>query len=123
MSHVVTAETRFTDRRLLKAAADRLKVECRVAAPGEYVTEKLYETLVTGMASVRLKGWSYPVVVKEGGDAVYDNYNGAWGDPQEFTGLKCAYAEVSAAENFQSQGYFLTSETETEEYRELVYSL
>ncbi len=121
MSHIVTAKTKFVDRTVFAKACAALDVPCRVAPRGELLKEKVYTRTVEGIASAKLRGWQYPVVVGEDGESTYDNSNGGWGDITEFDKLKCGYAEQAARECQFAQGYQLSEDNQMEGYRELVF--
>jgi len=86
MSHIVTVKTKVTDTRALVEAAERME-GVRVLGEGSH---RLYQGAVDGLG-IQLPGWNYPVVVKEDGTVVYDNYNGYWGDIDRLDELMQAY--------------------------------
>ena len=91
MSHIVTIKTQLRDPAALAAA-------CRRLGHAEPVqgTAQLYSESATGWI-VQLPDWLYPVVIQpESGEAHYDNYNGAWGEPAELNKLLQAYAVEKA---------------------------
>jgi hypothetical protein len=88
MSHVVEIElqVKFTDRKTLDAACQRLGL----AAP-EHKLVQLYSEKAEGLA-VELPGWRFPIVVDLKKETVkYDNFNGRWGRIEELTRLEQAY--------------------------------
>ncbi len=122
MSHIVTAKTQLTDTRILAQACRKKNLTCEVCAEGETLVRKVYNRDVRGIAAIELEGWLHPVVVQEGGKAVYDNSNGYWGDQERFEELKCDYAEESAYDLLTQQGFQLASESVVDGCRELVFA-
>ena len=43
-------------------------------------SHRLFDGAYVGQG-FRLPGWSYPLVLQEGGKLAYDDYGGAWGNP------------------------------------------
>ena len=72
-------------------------------------TVQLYSNKVAGDMSVKLPGWFYPVVVNSRtGEVSFDNFDGAWGDMNEFNKLSQEYSLQTAeaeAEEFTLQGW------------------
>lgn len=98
MSHTVKAETRITDIALLTQVCKKLGLPD--PEPGVHT---LYQGQHKGYA-VRLPGWNYPVVVDmTTGEAVYDNFNGSWGNQAEMDKLLSSYAHDFVLQDFQRQ--------------------
>jgi hypothetical protein len=98
MSHIVTIRTQAKDPAAIAAACQRLGL----AAP-THGTAKLFEGEATGLL-VRLPGWLYPLVIDTtSGEIRFDNYAGAWGEPQQLDRFRQAYAiekvRIEAARN------------------------
>ena len=55
-------------------------------------SERFYDRSNHQGLLVRLPGWHYPLVVKEGGEIHFDNYNGHWGAISELERLQQRYA-------------------------------
>ncbi len=64
--------------------------------------------------TVKLPGWQFPVVVKESGEIVYDNYHGSWGNSIEVTRL-------TGLALLDMQGESLSSVIVTEKSGELIF--
>lgn len=47
-------------------------------------TVRLYDGSAHEGTALRLPGWQYPMVIKDDGTAVLDNYNGRWGSMDVF---------------------------------------
>ena len=78
MSHIVQIETEVRDPAAVAAACRRLGLPEPVEG-----TAKLFEGEAAGLL-VKLPGWLYPAVVDAAtGEVRYDNYGGAWGDPEQ----------------------------------------
>jgi hypothetical protein len=63
---------------------------------------RLYDGSTTKGLSVSLPGWNYPVVIKEDGTIVYDNYHGHWGDIKQlakFSAMSLAAMSDHSLEN------------------------
>jgi hypothetical protein len=87
VSHIVEIKTEVRDAEAVRAACTRLGLEEPV-----HGTATLFSGEATGLL-VRLPGWAYPVVFDlSTGQASLDNYEGEWGDPQEFDRFVQAYA-------------------------------
>ncbi len=87
MSHVVTVATELRDPAAVAAACRRLGLQ--TPAHGSV---KLFEGEAAGLL-VRLPGWLYPVAVDtDDGRVRFDNYGGAWGNPEELDRFMQAYA-------------------------------
>ncbi|MCH8148979.1 MAG: hypothetical protein IH987_13535 [Planctomycetes bacterium] len=105
MSHTATVEVEIKDRTAFVKACTRLGVEFSL---NDTVT--LYDgSEITGM-TVRLKGWSYPVVFKDG-KAHYDNYEGAWGEQSELDKFRQVYATEAAKRKARLQGFRVSERT------------
>jgi hypothetical protein len=100
MSHIAKVDIQLKDQKCVEEAAKRLGVKT------ERVTNyKFYDgTIATGTA-VYLKGWRYPLVIKDDGEAVYDNYNGAWGENKYLNELKQIYGVEVAKKQARLKGY------------------
>lgn len=99
MSHMVkVTNIKMHDTAVLQTAVNRLEAEGKATALGTG-TFDFYGGHEQGLG-VRLKGWQYPVVVKEDGTLVYDNFNGRWGSQDaldEFMQVYSAEAAKNAA--------------------------
>ena len=73
MSHIVQIQTQVRDATAVAAACRRLGLP-----PPVQQTAKLFTSTETGL-TVKLPGWTYPVVfdVSKGG-VKFDNFNGRW---------------------------------------------
>ena len=73
LSHIVQIQTQVRDEAAVAAACRRLGL-----APPIQQTAKLFTSTETGL-TVKLPGWTYPVVfdVSKGG-VKFDNFNGRW---------------------------------------------
>lgn len=114
MSHKTTVKTEFKDRQTLAEACKALGIPCEVAAEGQEVEGRLYQGPEKGVATFKLPGWQYPVVVKADGNAVFDNYNGSWGDTKELDKVKQAYATTVVEAKVKSGGLRIVSKTTLE---------
>lgn len=89
MSHTVTVATKFKSAQAIRRACKRLKI----ASPVENTTVKLYSEEVTGVTSVHLADWKYPLAINaKTGEAKFDNYNGRWGKQSGLDLFTQAYA-------------------------------
>lgn len=98
MSHTLNIETEIHDLSALQSACDRLGLRMET---GEF---KLFASKETGTA-VFLDGWKYPVVIKDGGEVAFDNYNGSWGDIARLNELKAYYGLEKAKLEAVKKGY------------------
>ena len=105
MSHVVTVATELRDPAAVDAACRRLGLQ--TPARG---TVKLFEGEAAGLL-VRLPGWLYPVAVDtDDGRVRFDNYGGAWGNPEELDRFLQAYAVEKAAAEARKRGHSVTEQ-------------
>ena len=105
MSHIVTIQTRVYDPAALAAACARLNLP----AP-ERGEAQLFSGTAAGLI-VRLPDWRYPVVIDPADGTVrFDNYEGAWGDPQHLRRLLQGYAVEKAKLEARKKGYAVTEQ-------------
>lgn len=93
MSHTLEAKLKLTNRPALIAACGTLNLQTL----GEG-THKLYQRHEKGFG-VMLPNWDLPVVVNGDGAALYDNYNGSWGDISELRKLETEYTRHTILES------------------------
>lgn len=106
MSHIVQIHTQVRDEAAIAAACRRLGL-----APPIQQTAKLFTSTETGL-TVRLPGWTYPVVfdVASGG-VKFDNFNGRWGKQQELDRFLQAYACERAKIEARKKGHTVSEQT------------
>jgi hypothetical protein len=105
MSHIVSIKTRLTDAAALCAACRRLGLSEPVAG-----SARLFSAEATGLL-VKLPGWQFPAVVDTAsGEVKFDNYNGAWGKPEELDKLLQGYAVEKARIEARRMGHSLTEQ-------------
>jgi hypothetical protein len=100
MSHIAKVDIQFKDSNSLKEAAKRLGHKCE-----EVKNYRFYDGTVASGTVVYLPDWKYPVVIKDDGEAVYDNYNGHWGKQKELDQLKQIYGVEVAKKQARIKGY------------------
>ena len=100
MSHTVTVKIEMKNREAISMAAKA--TEATILHHGSH---HLYGNSVTGLG-VKLKGWNYPVVIKDNGEISYDNYNGAWGNINELEKFKEMYTLSVAHIKAQELGWY-----------------
>jgi hypothetical protein len=99
MSHTAIVAVEIKDKTAFLDACKRLGVQGNLEE-----TVRLFDgSTQTGM-TVRLKGWMYPVVFKDG-KAFYDNYRGCWGKEAELQKFRQLYATCAAKRQAQRQGF------------------
>lgn len=103
MSHIAKVDIQFKDHKCLEEAAKRIGV--RTERVKNY---RFYDGTIASGTAVYLDGWKYPVVVKEDGEAVYDNYNGSWGTEDKLNKLKQHYGVEVAKKQAHLKGYTCT---------------
>src|SRR5712675_861852 len=100
MSHIVSIKTRLTDPAALSAACRRLGLAEPIAG-----SARLFSAEATGLL-VKLPGWHYPAVVDTtSGEVKFDNYAGAWGQPEELDKLLQVYAVEKARLEARRMGH------------------
>ena len=65
---------------------------------------RLYGGAQSGLASVAIPGWHYPVVVDESGNLKYDNYGGNWGAQEKVNALIHEYSVEATLQSLSLQG-------------------
>ena len=100
MSHIAKVDIQFKDAACITTAAKRLNHKCEVVK-----NYKFYDGTVANGTAVYLPGWKYPVVIKDNGEAVYDNYNGSWGKQSHLDELKQIYGVEVAKKQARIKGY------------------
>ena len=99
MSHTVTVKVEYRNMNALRAAVE--------AMGGQWIGEgvhRLFQGPEQGVA-FKLKGWRYPCVLRKDGTLAYDDYNGAWGDPEDLKKLQKRYAFEAAKQAAMEQGW------------------
>lgn len=106
MSHIVQIQTQVRDEAAVAAACRRLGL----AAPIQQ-TAKLFTSTETGL-TVKLPGWTYPVVfdVASGG-VKFDNFGERWGKQQELEKFLQAYACERAKIEARKKGHTVSEQT------------
>jgi hypothetical protein len=103
MSHTATVQTQISNKEIAKKTCEELGFEfLDVKQVSLYQSE--HRNLSCEFA-FKPKGWSYPVAVKADGSALYDNYNGHWGEQKHFDEFRQKYAENVALDHAQRHGY------------------
>ncbi|HOL44682.1 MAG TPA: hypothetical protein PLN56_11370 [Methanoregulaceae archaeon] len=97
MSHTMNVRIELHDRDALEAACQRLGL---TIIEGKH---KLYSSTEEGLG-IRLPGWKYPVVIKDG-TVAYDNYRGSWGKLEELNKLRAYYGLEKAKMEARKRGY------------------
>lgn len=103
MSHLVTAEVPVRDLEILRRACAHLGHNEPVEGSATLYDRSTHEGLV-----VKLRGWRYPVIFRDG-KAYYDNYNGYWGGVGVLHALLQRYAAEEALDAM-GEGWTLTEE-------------
>jgi hypothetical protein len=105
LSHIVAIQTEVRDGAAVAAACRRLGLTEPV--PG---TAQLFSGPATGLL-VRLPGWLYPTVVHtDTGQVEFDNFAGAWGQPEHLDRFLQAYAVEKAKLEAHKKGYSVTEQ-------------
>jgi hypothetical protein len=105
VSHVVSIQTRVYDPATLAVACARLNLPPPAAGRAH-----LFSGEAAGLL-VQLPGWQYPVVIDTADGTVrFDNFEGAWGDPQHLRRLLQVYAVEKAKLEARKKGYAVTEQ-------------
>jgi hypothetical protein len=100
MSHIVNIPTQIRDQAAAAAACQRLGLPAPVHGTGQ-----LFSGEATGLL-VQLPGWKYPVVIDTTtGNTQLDNFNGRWGDQEQFDRFLQCYAIELARLEARKKGY------------------
>lgn len=105
MSHIVELDIRINNVALFGKIAEMLGHE--IVGPGEHY---IFGQKPTGFG-INLKGWSYPIVVKDDGTLVYDNYHGGWGNLGVLDNLVQQYAKALTLLQARAAGRNVTEQT------------
>ena len=82
MSHTLTlTDVKLSIEAAIKAAQ---KLELRYK---ENDKVRFYDGKTAEGLSIKLPGWSHPLVITDSGTCVYDNYHGSWGNIEELVKL------------------------------------
>jgi hypothetical protein len=88
VSHRDEVKTQMKSEEMLVATCVKLKIPYQ---RGQHTVD-LYDGACQCDFSMKLPGWQYPVAVRiKTGEAVYDNYNGSWGNIEEFQKVNQEY--------------------------------
>ncbi len=88
MSHTASVMVEFTRKDVLKETCERLNMQMIEGTQ----RIKFYQAKDEEVElSIQLPDWRYPVGIR-GQEAVFDNYNGRWGNMKEFTRLQNEYS-------------------------------
>lgn len=120
MSHTMNIRLELKDRDALISACSR--IEAGIIGNGKH---RLYNQLEwhDGFA-VQLRGWRYPIVVKDNGEVAYDNYNGNWGNIADINVLTAYYGLEKAKIEARRAGHdFYESYDEQKQEIELRISI
>ena len=105
MSHIVSIQTEVRDPAAVAAACRRLGLPEPV-----HDTATLFEGRATGLL-VKLPDWLYPVVIDVAAGRVrYDNYAGAWGEPEHLDRFLQMYAVEKARIEALKRGHGVTEQ-------------
>ncbi len=100
MSHIVTIKTEVRDPTAIRLACDRLQLPEPVQG-----TARLFTSEAAGWL-VSLPRWRYPLVCQtETGRLLYDNYQGAWGEPVQLDRFLQSYSIEKTRLEARKQGY------------------
>jgi hypothetical protein len=111
MSHIVEIQTEIRDSAAIEATCRRLALPEPVNG-----TARLFSGEKTGWA-VQLPGWLYPVVCDLAiGSIFFDNFSGAWGNPQRLNEFRQAYAAEKAKIEARKRGHAVTEQSVADGY-------
>lgn len=111
MSHKATLDVEFKDVEVLDKVLSDLGIEHKIAESGKTIQADLYQGAETGVAVFKMPGWQYPVVVKADGTAVFDNFNGKWGNLEDLNKVRQDYASGVTVKKAQSGGLRVKAQT------------
>ena len=105
MSHTTTIKTQFKDEAMIIKTCKELGIDVPIRGKHKLFDGK---TIDDGLA-VKLKGWSYPVVINtKSGEAFFDNYGGSWGEQVHLDKFTHHYAVNKAESEARRLGYMVT---------------
>ena len=105
LSHIVAIQTEVRDGAAVAAACRRLGLPEPILG-----TAQLFSGPATGLL-IKLPGWLYPVVAQtDTGQVQFDNYGGAWGQPEKLDRFLQAYAVEKAKIEARRKGYTVTEQ-------------
>lgn len=100
MSHIASVKVKIKDMQALEAVCRELSI------PAEIKTQQvsMYSGQIAAVATLRLPGWTYPVVVQADGSVKYDNYGGRWGKQDQLNRVLRRYSERVAVSQARRMG-------------------
>ncbi|MCH8148361.1 MAG: DUF1257 domain-containing protein [Planctomycetes bacterium] len=105
MSHIVEIQTEVRDAAAIRAACQRLQIKAPV-----YGEAKLFSGSKTGW-QVKLPDWRYPVICDVNtGKIDFDNFNGRWGEQQQFDRFLQIYAVEATKIQARKKGHSVTEQ-------------
>lgn len=100
MSHTVKMQVNLTNKQAIENA-------CKILGH-QYLgdgSHRLFGSTEKG-TGFKLKGWNYPCIVKENGEMAFDNYNGSWGNMNDFEAFKEAYSVACVQDVCSQNGWY-----------------
>jgi hypothetical protein len=107
VSHTTTIDLEIKDEDAFVQACGDLGYEVQRDA-----SAKLFQSdaLFTNATVVKIPGWNYPVVCKDG-KLHFDNYKGRWGEASQLDKLKQQYARNVAIKTAKQRGFRVSERT------------
>jgi hypothetical protein len=100
MSHIASVKTKVKDLQALEAVCRELNIRAEVKTQ----QVSMYSGEIQAAATLRLPGWTYPVVIQADGSVKYDNYNGRWGKQDQLNRVLRRYSERITAQQARRMG-------------------
>jgi len=107
-SHTMKVDVEFRDRDAFGRAAERMGGEA--IGPGRHELferdDESGEIAAHDGYGIRLPDWSFPLILSDDGQLLFDDYEGAWGNVADIETLKSHYAVEVARSAAEAQGWY-----------------
>ena len=83
MSHCTTIDVKMKDINILRKVCKKLNLEMK-----ENSKFRFYDGRTEHGTKINLPNWNYPIIIKNNGEVIFDNFEGTWGDIKELKIIK-----------------------------------
>lgn len=113
MSHTVRMKSKLTEPTIIARAADRWAKRMGKTCQVEMNSwAQLYDRAHAQGTVLKINGWRYPVVVKDDGQLLYDDFGGTWGNVRDLHGIQQHYSALIVGDQMREEGW-VVEESET----------
>lgn len=101
ISHTVTVDIKIKNRDAAIKAAQAQGAQ--IIGEGNH---RLFDGKEVNGLAFKFPQWQYPVIIDSDGRAHYDNYHGAWGNPQDLETFKDNYSILAVETECDNLGWY-----------------